>query len=212
MTPQDYIRPNKDGFGSDPFGYSGLAWHKWAMAQTVAGFPVDLEKGPSSDNLKSPILWLSHAHAMSEAARVLLHATPNLEPMPEDIRGVCHCQYHAVVLMLVGYSLEICLKAMLIIKKGVAIYQAEEKKHFHHSLDKLAEFIPSLSEKDKATLKALSHFVRWAGRYPDPGFGKESHAEEIFSLSEHHQISAKELFSVAARVMGYSRELLGEEQ
>ena len=212
MTPQDHIRPSKDGFGSDPLGYSALAWHKWGMAQTLAGYPVDLQKGPSSDDLKSPVLWLSHAHAMSEAARVVLQGDPNLEPMPENIRGVCHCQYHAVALMLVGYSLEICLKAMLIMKKGVATYQAEEKKHYHHSLEKLADFIPGLSEKDKAILKGLSHFVRWAGRYPDPGFGKEGHAEEIFTLSEHHQISAKELFSVAARVMGYSREVLGGKQ
>ena len=58
-----------------------------------------------------------------------------------------------------------------------------------------------LSAKDKAILKALSHFVRWAGRYPDPGFGKQSHAEEIFALSEGFQISAKDLFGLAARIM-----------
>ena len=210
--PHDYLRPSEDAFGSDPFGYGALAWHKWGMVQTLAGFPVDLEKGPSSDDLKSPVLWLSHAHAMAEAARIVIQGAPNLEPMPENVRGVSHCQYHAVALMLVGYSLEICLKAMLIIKIGVKAYQAEEKKYHHHSLEKLADFIPGLSEKDKAILKELSHFVRWAGRYPDPGFGKESHAEEIFTLSERHQISAKELFALAARVMGHSREVLGVNQ
>ena len=111
-----------------------------------------------------------------------------------------------------GYSLEICLKAMLIVKKGVAAYQAEEKKHYHHSLEKLADFVPDLSEKDKAILSGLSHFVRWAGRYPDPGYGKENHAEEIFTLSERYQISAKEVFALAARVMGYSREVLNNGQ
>jgi hypothetical protein len=181
------------------------------MAQTLAGHPVDLEKGPSSNDLKSPVLWLSHAHAMSEAARVLLQGTPNLEPMPESIRGVSHCQYHAVALMLVGYSLEVCLKAMMIIKKGVAAYQGEEKKYYHHSLEKLTDFVPNLSEKDKAILKGLSHFVRWAGRYPDPGFGKESHAEEIFTLSEQHKISAKELFTLAVRIMAYVNEVIGEK-
>lgn len=211
MTSYDSIKPSKDGFGSDPLGYSALAWHKWGMAQTLAGHQVDLEKGPSSEDLKSPVLWLSHAHAMSEAARVLLQGNPNLEPMPESIRGVTHCQYHAVVLMLVGYSLEVCLKAMMIIKKGISTYQSEEKKHYHHSLEKLADFVPNLSEKDKAILKGLSHFVRWAGRYPDPGFGKENHAEEIFTLSEHHKISAKELFNVAARIMAHTNEVLVEE-
>jgi hypothetical protein len=210
MTTHESIQPSKNGFDSDPLGYGALAWHKWAMAQTVAGFDVDMTKGPKSEDLKSPVLWLSHAHAMSEAARVLLAGSPNLEPMPATIRGVCHCQYHAVALMLVGYSLEVCLKAMMIIRKGIAAYQAEEKKYFHHSLDKLADFVPHLSEKDKAILKGLSHFVRWAGRYPDPGFGKEGHAEEIFALSEKHAISAKDLFTVAARVMGYASKVANE--
>jgi hypothetical protein len=211
MTPHDSIKPSKDGFASDPLGYGALAWHKWAMARTLAGHPVDLEKGPSSEDLKDPVLWLSHAHAMSEAARVLLQGAPNFEPMPEAIRGVSHCQYHAVALMLVGYSLEVCLKAMTVLKKGIAAYQAEEKKHYHHSLEKLADFIPNLSEKEKAILKGLSHFVRWAGRYPDAGFGRESHAEEIFKLSEDYKISANELFTLAARIMAYSTEVLGQK-
>lgn len=211
MAPVSMLLPSKDGFEKDPLGYGALAWHKWAMAQTVAGYTVDLEAGPASEDLKSPVLWLSHAHAMAEAARVLIQGNPNLDLMPPNIRGVSHCQYHAVALMLVGYSLEICLKAMLIIKKGVATYQAEEKEHRHHSLEKLAGFIDGLSSKDEAILKVLSHYVRWAGRYPDPGFGKESHAEEIFALSERFQISAKNLFSLAARIMGHTREVLAEK-
>jgi len=211
VTPLNMLLPSKDGFEKDPLGYGVLAWHKWAMAQTVAGYTVDLEAGPTSEDLKSPVLWLSHAHAMAEAARVLIQGNPNLDPMPPNIRGVSHCQYHAVALMLVGYSLEICLKAMLIIKKGVASYQAEEKEHRHHSLEKLAGFVAGLSSRDEAILKALSHFVRWAGRYPDPGFGKESHAEEIFALSEHFQISAKDLFSLTGRIMGHTREVLAEK-
>lgn len=211
MTPYDSIKPSKEGFALDPLGYSALAWHKWAMAQTLGGYPVDLEKGPSSEDLKSPVLWLSHAYAMSEAARVLIQGSPNLEPIPENTRGVSHCQYHAVALMLVGYSLEVCLKAMKIIKMGVAEYQVEEKNHYHHNLEKLADFIPNLTEKDKAILKGLSHFVLWAGRYPDPGFSRENHAEEIFVLSERHKISAKELFALVARIMAHSNEVLGEK-
>lgn len=208
--PRDYIAPNPDAFEMDPLGYSALAWHKWGMVQTLAGFPVDLEKGPSTVDLKSPVLWLTHAHAMSEAARILLKDSPNLEPMPLNLQGICHCQYHAVALMLVGYSLEICLKAMLIIKKGINAYQEEERKHRHHSLEKLAEFIPDLSKKDNAILRGLSHFVQWAGRYPDPGFGRQGHATEIFSLAEDYQISAKELFQLAARIMGQTRVVIGE--
>lgn len=208
MTAHEYTLPSKDAFASDPLGYSALGWHKWGMAQTLAGYPVDLPKGPTSDDLKSPVLWLSHAHAMMEAACVVLQGSPNLEVMPEPVRGVTHCQYHAVALMLVGYSLEICLKAMLIIKNGVPAYQAEEKKHHHHNLEKLAEFVPGLSTKDMAILSGLSHYVRWAGRYPDPGFGRESHAEEIFQLSECNQISAKDVFTLVTRIMGHSREVV----
>lgn len=210
MTPHESIKPNQSGFESDPLGYGALAWHKWAMAQTMAGIDVDMEKGPTSEDLKSPVLWLSHAHAMSEAARVLLAGYPDLEPMPSDIRGVCHCQYHAVALMLVGYSLEICLKAMVIIRHGIAEYQVKERKYFHHSLDTLADFVPDLSEKDMAILKGLSHYVSWAGRYPDPGFGREARAEAIFTLSESYQISARDLFTVAARVMRYASTVASE--
>lgn len=207
MTPHDSILPNKNGFEVDPLGYSALGWHKWAMAQTLAGFDIDMEKGPTSGDLKSPVLWLSHAHAMSEAAHAILAGTPNLEPMPANIHGVCHCQYHAVALMLVGYSLKVCLKAMMIIKKGINAYQVEEKDYRHHNLERLANFVPDLSEKDKAILKGLSHFVRWAGRYPDPRFGKQAHAEEIFTLSEGYQINAKDLLIVAARIMGYASKV-----
>lgn len=209
MSLRKYLLPNKSGFESDPLGYCALGWHKWGVAQTLAGFPVDLKKGPASEDLKSPVLWLSHAHAMSEAARVVLAGAPNIEAMPDSLRGVTHCQYHAVALMLVGYSLEICLKAMLIIKKGIDVYQEEEKKHFKHDLAELAEFIPGLSEKDKAILSGLSHYVKWAGRYPDPGFGRMGHVEKVFQLSESHQISAKDIFALAALIMNYSRDVIG---
>ncbi len=211
-VPPDVIRSDRSAFESDPFGYAALGWHRWGMVQISAGFPVDLEKGPSDDDLKSPVLWLLHAQAMSEAARSVIQSTPNFGMLPQDLQGISRCQYHAVALMLVGYSLEICLKAMLIIKKGIAGYQADEKKHSHHNLGKLADFIPDLSEKDKAILSGLTHFVKWAGRYPDPGTGKTNHAEDIFTLAEQHQISAKDLFNLAARVMGHSHEMLGSEE
>ena len=212
MTPRESLEPSKKRFGDDPLGYSALAWHRWATVQNMAGFPVDLEQGPSSEDLKNPVLWLSHAHAMSEAARVLLQGSPDLTAMPKEIWGICHCQYYAVALMTVGYSLEVSLKGMMILEKGIEAYQAEEKDHFHHRLEKLADFIPGLSEKDKGILKGLSHFVRWAGRYPDPGFGKESHAEEIFTLSETHRITATDVFELASRIMKHVNVVLGDAQ
>lgn len=207
ITIENYLLPDRRRFESDPFGYSALAWQKWGMAQTVAGFFVDITKPPTSEDLKSPILWLSQAHAMSEAAIAVIGREPDLSHFPDLIKGVCHSQYFAISLMLVGYSLEICLKGMLIIKKGVTGYTLEEKNYRHHKLDELSEFVPELSERDKDTLKVLTHFVSWAGRYPDPGSGRESNAEEIFSLSERHKISGRDLFSLSAKIMKHVSKL-----
>jgi hypothetical protein len=54
------VAPDPDGFGQDPFGYSALAWHKWGMAQTMAGYPLDISERPSATDLKSPVLWMTH--------------------------------------------------------------------------------------------------------------------------------------------------------
>jgi len=127
------------------------------------------------------------------------------ENFPENMRGICDGQFKATGLMLVGYSLEICLKAMLIMIKGIAAYNSEEKKHRHHKLHKLAAFVPDLSEKDMAILELLTHYVYWAGRYPDPGYGYEQKTEQIFDLAEKHQVTAKEVFLLAAKVMGHAK-------
>lgn len=204
---ESQLLPRREDFGKDPFGYSSLAWHKWGVAQSIAGLPADISKPPTSDDLKSPVLWMTQAHAMAEAAQIVLRNRPELGPLPIFVKGVCDCQYCAVGLMLVGYSLEICLKAMLIMKKGIRTYTDEEKQHRTHRLEKLAEFVPELSVKDKVILQALTHFVVWAGRYPDPGSGREAHTEEIFTLSEQHQIAARDLFDLASRIMKYSQQV-----
>lgn len=203
-SPQDLLQPDRKGFAADPIGYSALAWYKWGMAQNVAGFSTDISKAPTAEDLKSPILWLSQAHAMVQAAIIVLQNEPDFGHLPIYTRGVCDCQYCAVGLMLVGYSLEICLKAITILRSGVVDYIIKEKSYCHHRLVDLADFIPALSEKDKAILRALTHFTLWAGRYPDPGSGRVKNAEEVFDISEAHQISAKELFELAARIMSHA--------
>jgi hypothetical protein len=198
---EQHLLPNREGFATDPFGYAALAWQKWAVAQNINGLPVDPEQPPTSRDLKSPVLWLSQAHALSEAARIVLRSEPELDHMPVFTRGVCDSQYCAVGLMLVGYSLEVCLKAMLIIRNGIDAFTADEGKFKHHRLEELAAFIPDLSEKDQAILRVLTDFVMWAGRYPDPGSGRESKAEAIFTTSEKYRIAARDLFGLANRVM-----------
>lgn len=198
---EDTLNPDRDKFGQDPFGYSALARHKFGLASTLAGFPIDITKPATDSDLKNPVLWLTQAHALSEAATAVLKKDQSFETMPLSVRGICDSQYCAVGLMLVGYSLEICLKSIMIMKEGIEGYKAIEKQHRHHRLHKLASFIPSLSEKEKAILEGLTHFVYWAGRYPDPGSGREDDAEDIFSISEKYQVSAKDLFMLSAKVM-----------
>ena len=208
QDPGTFLLPNRTRFAEDPFSYSALAWHKWGLAREMSGFPVNLEVPPDSDELKSPVLWMAHAHAMSEAAQIVLRSEPAFDAMPDLMKGVCDSQYCAVGLMLVGYSLEICLKAMLIIEKGIPGYSQEEKSHRHHRLEELAGFVPNLDPKDKAILRTLTHFVTWAGRYPDPGPGRAEMVEEIFSNAEGYQICARDLFDLAARVMGHAKRVV----
>ena len=112
--------------------------------------------------------------------------------------------------MLVGLSLEVCLKAMLIVREGIETFTANEGKRRNHRLQELSEFIPELSDKDRAILECLTYFIYWAGKYPDPGSGREKDAVAVFDLSEKYEISAKQLFELAGRVMGYVRTVVDE--
>ena len=202
-----YLIQNRNDFASDPFGYSSLARQKFGIASTVAGYPIDISMPATSEDFKNPVLWLSQAHALSEAAIVVLKAEHKFEVMPAPLRSICDSQYCAVGLMLIGYSLEICLKAMLIMKDGIEGYKKIEKKYQHHKLQVLAKHMPGLGPKDTAILKALTHFVYWAGRYPDPGSGRENIAEEVFNLSETYRITAYDLFELSARVMQHAQTI-----
>lgn len=202
-------QPDTSGFAADPLGYSALAWHKWGLLATANGFPIDISKPPTVADLKNPVLWLSHAHALSEAATHLVRNPPIFESFPPELRTICHSQYHAVALMLVGYSLEVCLKAMILLRLGKGDFIRQEKDHFHHKLDELSNFIPNLGEKDKAILKGLSHFVVWAGRYPDPGSKRINSAVDVFDISEEYKISAKDLFNLSARIMKHVQMVVG---
>jgi hypothetical protein len=202
------LEPDRKAFGADPFGYSALAWHKWGATQAAAGFAVDPKDFPSSADLKSPILWLAHAHALTEAAAAVLKCEPAWHAMPKTVHSICDSQFCAAGLMLVGYSLEICLKGLLILAKGVDTYTQEEKQFQHHKLERLAEQVPNLGEKDKAILRALTHFTEWAGRYPDPGTGRDIKVQEVFTLAETHKITANDLFALASKVMRHTASVV----
>jgi hypothetical protein len=207
----DLLRPDRTKFDQNPAGYAALAWKRWANLQDMHGVQIDPERPPSPEDLKSPVLWLTQAQALTQAAVTLYRAQPSFETMPVELRAICDSQYCAVLLMLVGYSLEVALKAMTIMRLGVDEFMRREKKLRIHRLSDLADFIPNLSEKDHAILKVLTHFVIWAGRYPDPGTKQHADQEDVFKLSETFQISARDLFQLASRVMDHVRTLVPAE-
>jgi hypothetical protein len=202
---------NKKKFEEDPFSYGALGRIRWGLVTESAGFShIDIEKPATSEELKNPILWMTQAEALTQAAILVLQSEPQFVNMPEYLRGICDSQFRATGLMLVGYSLETCLKAMIIMKKGINEYNEEEKKHRHHKLHKLAEFVPNLSNKDIAILELLTHYIYWAGRYPDPGYGQEQKTEEIFNLAEKYKVTAEDLFRLAAKIMSHSKVVADE--
>jgi hypothetical protein len=73
-----YLEPDRKGFCADPIGYSASAWHRWAFAQSLAGASIDLEVPPANEDLNSPVLWLTHAHAKAETARAVIQNEPNV--------------------------------------------------------------------------------------------------------------------------------------
>jgi hypothetical protein len=174
--------------------------------------PADPTRTPTSTDLKAPILWLAQAKALSEAAKAVFERNPTWEELPAITRGMADSQFRAVGLMLLGYSLEVALKAMHIVSGGIDGYQLSERDFKHHRLHDLSALVPHLSEKDAAILKLLTEFMYWAGRYPDPGSGRESLSDGIFKLSEQFQISAKDLFELMARVMQHVQNAVSSEK
>src|SRR5882672_7112644 len=94
------LEPDRTKFAADPFGYSALAWHKWGTARTVARYSADPKAFPASADLKSPIFWLTQAHALTEAAKAVFDKQPGWETMPLPVRSMCDSQYCAAGIML----------------------------------------------------------------------------------------------------------------
>lgn len=202
--------PKRQKFAGDPLGYCASAWPQWALVQERAGGPPANPFGPTSADLSAPVLWLSHARALSTAAQALLGEEPEFEMMPTEIKAICDAQYCAVALMLIGYGLETSLKGMLILKKQFDPGAKSGSKYRHHRLEELADFVPGLDEKDKAMLRSLRRYVEWAGRYPAPHPGREDEVPQIFGESERFQISGRDLINLAERVMGHARKVVDE--
>ena len=108
--------------------------------------------------------------------------------------------------MLLGYSLEISCKAVVVLESGSSCLP---KQHRHHRVRELAAPLGDFSEKEKAILELLSEHSYWAGRYPSPAQAVDQH-QIIFNLSNQHEISAKDLLDTASRVQTLCGQRIGE--
>ncbi|XAG39924.1 HEPN domain-containing protein [Aeromonas sp. 19NY04SH05-1] len=206
------LEADRSKFKSDPLSYSAQGFLQWRMIESmVTNSDFDPYVPPTNEILKNPILWISQAEALTQAAVTIIKSEPKFENMPIHFRGICDSQFCAIGLMLIGYSLEVTLKAMMVINHGIDGYKAIEKKNRHHRLHVLADVVPGLTDKDKAILQGITHFVYWAGRYPDPGSGREDDASEIFSIAEENEITAKDVFYVASKIMAYTINVVDEK-
>jgi len=198
------LQPSREEFSGDPFGYSANAWTQWVIAAQLhnTGHHLDLEK-PSSEDLKQPFLWLSQSKALTVAAISVIESDEKFEEYEPFLRGIADSQLKAVGLMLFGFSLEVSLKGMIIIKEGTNVYLEREKakKTFTHNLVNLAKFIPELTDKDKAILKQFTQFLVWAGRYPDPGFNRMDNVEDIHKTSEQYEITMRDALDLVDKIM-----------
>ena len=89
-----------------------MAFKKWKAIQILNGDKsIAYENPHQEEELKSPVLWISHSLASTKAVETLLLNDPNFDLMEDNsMNGHAHCQYYATALMLVGYSLEVTLK------------------------------------------------------------------------------------------------------
>lgn len=112
--------------------------------------------------------------------------------------------------MLVGYGLETSLKGMMILRNQFDLSAKGNSGVYHHDLERLAEFVPDLSSKDKAILRSLRRYLEWAGRYPSPKLGREAEVPEFSDTSEQFQIRGMDVIELARRVMGHARVVVEE--
>lgn len=194
-------------FERDPFGY-GIAAHQFLATETrSSGIPDTFLVHPSNLDLREPALWLSAAFALAEAARTVIFNDPKLEMMPEHAHNSIDCQYRGAGLMLLGYSLEVCLKGILIHTCGVDQYSSNERRHKHHKLERLADFVPDIGIKERVILRLLTDYVEWAGRYPDPGGDQAFKVSEVYLAAKKHRVTLADVFALGHRVTSFGVSL-----
>lgn len=137
-------------------------------------------------------------------AKILIRTVPDFTTMPDSMYAICYRQYLASALMLLGYSVELLFKGLSIQQFGIEAYTKKEKKYFSHRLVWLVGQHIQISSKEHAILECLTHFIYWAGRYPDHGSGEESKLENIFTLSEKNEISMKELTATLDKLVKFA--------
>lgn len=89
ISTSKLLPAGRQDFAKTPFGYSALGPMKWEDPCRAAGVSIDPPNLTPSEVLKNPILWMTQAQAMSDAAFAVLTTEQRFQTMPSQVRGIC---------------------------------------------------------------------------------------------------------------------------
>ena len=186
----------------------------WDIIQDVHGFDERVANTPESEKITSPILWLLRALALEHAAVSLIKSDVDWSLSTAELfDGIVDRYFRSTGLMLIALSLEVSLKTVIyyddyIDRRDEDISRKKVTKIIHsHDLVKLASRFEKLSYRETIVLKILTEFSLWADRYPGPKQKNIDKVEELFSLSEKHELTMRDILDVASGIIKRCRAL-----
>ncbi|MFQ2771272.1 hypothetical protein ACK3Y4_11120, partial [Aeromonas caviae] len=77
------LEADRNKFKKDPLSYSAQGFLQWRMIESmVTNSDFDPYTPPTNEILKNPILWISQAEALTQAAVTIIKSEPKFENMP----------------------------------------------------------------------------------------------------------------------------------
>ncbi len=125
------------------------------------------------DFAKSPVVWYLWSERLFRAGEIIFNlCKDDLNKLFKEGFDSSHKNLNlvGVDMLLFGYAIENCLKAV-VIKENPEVVESNKIKWGQdgHDLLKFAEKIRlSKLEEYKEILHRLTQYIRWAGRYPIP--------------------------------------------
>jgi len=142
-----------------------------------------------ANEVLNPKLWIASAEDLFATARLI---EPELRlrwrSIAERSKRAQPITIHAVYILLIGFAVENLLKSRIVKfdrkawrRKILESGKLPEEFKGNHDLLRLARRARlRLRREDEETMRRLTRFTRWAGRYPVPGDSAKLDPVEIF--------------------------------